>query len=126
MSTTNLEFWNYNFFSQNVSCCFLNFIYSEKATKVCEILTLLLTTVNTVKSKRKILQNFVAFSEYMNFTFRNLLSYLLCFYRKPLTITSTVNYYCIKIWSFKSPAIIRPLWNIWTRMRNKSVISFHY
>ena len=33
----------------------------------CEIFTLLLTTVHTVKSKVKISQNFVTFSEYMNF-----------------------------------------------------------
>ena len=46
----------------------LKFIYSEKATKFCEIFTLLLTTVHTVKSKMKILRNFVAFSEYMRFT----------------------------------------------------------
>ena len=46
----------------------LKFIYSEKATKFCEIFTLLLTTVHTVKSKVNISQNFVAFSEYMNFT----------------------------------------------------------
>ena len=44
----------------------LKFIYSEKATKFCEIFTLLLTTVHTVKSKVKISQNVVAFSEYMN------------------------------------------------------------
>ena len=44
----------------------LKFIYSEKASKFCEIL--LLITVHTVKSKGKISQNFVAFSEYMNFT----------------------------------------------------------
>ena len=45
------------------------FIYSEKATKFGEIFPLLLTTVHTtVKSKGKISQNFVAFSEYMNFT----------------------------------------------------------
>ena len=43
------------------------FIYSEKATKFCEILTLLLSCVVPVKSKVKILQNFLAFSEYMNF-----------------------------------------------------------
>ena len=42
-----------------------NFIYT-----FCEIFTLLLTTVHTVKSEVKILQNFVAFSEYMNFTTR--------------------------------------------------------
>ena len=45
----------------------MKLIYSEKATKFREISTLLLTTVHTVKSKVEILQNFVAFSEYMNF-----------------------------------------------------------
>ena len=45
----------------------LKFIYSEKATKFCEIFPLLLTAVHTVKSKGKISQNFVAFLEYMNF-----------------------------------------------------------
>ena len=45
----------------------IKFIYSEKATKFCEIFHVLLTTVHTVKSKGKISQNFVAFSEYMNF-----------------------------------------------------------
>ena len=46
---------------------YLKFIYSEKATEFCEISTLLLTTVHRVKSKLEISQNFVAFSEYMNF-----------------------------------------------------------
>ena len=46
----------------------IKFIYSEKATKFCDIFTLLLSYVVSVKSKVKILQNFVAFSEYMNFT----------------------------------------------------------
>ena len=45
----------------------LKFIYSQKATKIFEIFPLLLTSVHTVKSKGKISQNFVAFSEYMNF-----------------------------------------------------------
>ena len=45
----------------------VKFIYSEKATKFCEIFNSLLTTVHTVKRKVKILQYFVAFSEYMNF-----------------------------------------------------------
>ena len=45
----------------------VKFIYSEKATKFCEIFPLLLTAVHTVKSKGKISQNFVAFSEYINF-----------------------------------------------------------
>ena len=45
----------------------LKFIYSEKATKFCEISTLLLSYVVPVKSKVEISQNFVTFSEYMNF-----------------------------------------------------------
>ena len=45
----------------------VKFIYSEKATKFCEIFTLLLSYVVPVKSKVKISQNCVAFSEYMNF-----------------------------------------------------------
>ena len=45
----------------------IKFIYSKKATKFSEIFPLLLTAVHTVKSKGKISQNFVAFSEYMNF-----------------------------------------------------------
>ena len=44
----------------------LKFIYSEKATKFCEFFPLLLTVCTVVNSKGKILQNFVAFSEYMN------------------------------------------------------------
>ena len=47
----------------------VKFIYSEKATKFCEIFPLLLTVCTVVKSKGKISQNFVAFSEYMNFTY---------------------------------------------------------
>ena len=45
----------------------VKFIYSEKATKFCDIFTLLLTCTTKDKSKVKILQNFAAFSEYMNF-----------------------------------------------------------
>ena len=50
----------------------IKFIYSEKATKFCEIFPLLLTVCTVVKSKGKISQNFVAFSEYMNFIFPEL------------------------------------------------------
>ena len=45
----------------------LKFIYSEKATKFCEMFSLLFFYVVQVKSKLKILQNFLAFSEYLNF-----------------------------------------------------------
>ena len=40
---------------------FLKFIYSEKATKFCEIFFLLLSVCTVDKSKGKISQNFVAF-----------------------------------------------------------------
>ena len=45
----------------------VKFIYSEKATKFCEISTVDLSYVVTGKSTVDISQNFVAFSEYMNF-----------------------------------------------------------
>ena len=45
----------------------VRFIHSEKATKFCKIFTLLFSYVLAVKSKVKTSQNFVAFSEYMNF-----------------------------------------------------------
>ena len=48
----------------------VKFIYSQKATKFCKIFTLLLPYVVPVKSKVKILQNCVAFSEYLNFSER--------------------------------------------------------
>ena len=58
----------------------LKFIYSEKATNFCEIFTLLLSYAVPVKSKVKILQNFVAFSECMNFTPSDRIRLLLIFY----------------------------------------------
>ena len=45
----------------------LKFIYPEKATKFCEISTVDLSYVLPVKSMVEISQNYVAFSEYMNF-----------------------------------------------------------
>ena len=48
----------------------IKFIYSEKVTKFCEIFTLFLSYVVPVKSKVKISQIFVAFSEYMKFTIK--------------------------------------------------------
>jgi hypothetical protein len=45
----------------------LKFIYSEKATKFC----LLLSVCTVVKSKGKISRNFVAFLEFINFTYRS-------------------------------------------------------
>ena len=45
----------------------VKFIYSEKATNFCETSTVDLSYVVTVKSTLEISQNFVAFSEDMNF-----------------------------------------------------------
>ena len=50
-------------------CRNVKFVYSEKDTKFCEISTFLLSTVHTDKSKLDFLQNCVAFSEYINFTY---------------------------------------------------------
>ena len=61
-----MVFWFQKLFC--TTCTTVEFIYSEKATKFCEIFTLLLTVCTVVKSKVKISKNRVAFSEYMNFT----------------------------------------------------------
>ena len=58
--------------SNELGNTYVKFIYFEKATKFCEIFPFLLSYVVPVKSKEKISQNFVAFSEYTNF----ILSYL--------------------------------------------------
>ena len=63
----------------------VKFIYSEKASTFCEISTLLLSYVVPVKIKVEISQNFVAFSEYMNFKdVRNHVSNFLSFKRTHL------------------------------------------
>ena len=56
----------------------LKFMYSEKATKFCDIFNLLLSYLVPVKSKVKISQNFVAFSEYTNFIKGQLISKQKC------------------------------------------------
>ena len=45
----------------------VKFIYSEKATKFCEISIVDLTGTTSTKYTVEISQNFVSFSEYMNF-----------------------------------------------------------
>ena len=55
-----------NIYSFSISI--LKFIYSEKATKSCEISTLLLSVCTVDKSKVEISKNFEAFSENTNFT----------------------------------------------------------
>ena len=53
--------------SRNIYKKMIKFIYSDKATKFCEIFTLLLTVCTVIKSKVKILQHFVAFLEYIKY-----------------------------------------------------------
>ena len=51
----------------------LKFTYSEKATKFCEISTVdLFYVLVPIKYTEEISQNFVAFSEYMNFKDRTI------------------------------------------------------
>ena len=74
MYAKKLHFFFSNFHSLLLYCDFnqfhdiLKFINSEKATKFCEIVTVDLSYVVPVKSTMEISQNFVAFSEYINFT----------------------------------------------------------
>ena len=56
------------FLKNIVNVQMLKFMQTEKAQKFYKIFTLLLTGTTQSKSKVEILQNFVAFSEYMNFT----------------------------------------------------------
>ena len=49
----------------------LKLIHFERATKFCEIFTLLLSYVVTDECKMEISQNFLAFSEYTNFNQMN-------------------------------------------------------
>ena len=58
---SNITFFDRELRSENHQI--LKFIYSERATKFCEISTLILSYVVPVKSKVEISQNFVAFSE---------------------------------------------------------------
>ena len=69
----------------------VKFIYSEKATKFYEIFPLLLTVCTVVKSKGKISQDFVAFSEYMNFNSTKFVS--LQFHEKCLKVESKSEIY---------------------------------
>ena len=68
---------------------YVKFIYSEKATKFCETFPLLLTVCTVVKSKVKISQNFVAFSEYMNFKnvdFFTCITTIICTYARNIAL----------------------------------------
>ena len=62
---SSLTFRNISHISSLLNSNLVKFKNSEKATKFCEIFTLLLSYVVPVKSKVKISQNFVAFSEFM-------------------------------------------------------------
>ena len=59
-------FWNESKMNHEI----VKFIHSEKSTKFCDISNTYLSYVLPVKWLVEILQNFVAFSEYMNFNFK--------------------------------------------------------
>ena len=61
-----LSFLTSKMLTKNLTESVIKFIYSEKATKFCEISNLLLTGTTKDKIKVEISQNFVAFSEYIN------------------------------------------------------------
>ena len=64
--TFESELWIFTL-SNSLWTLYVKFIFSEKATNFCEISTVDLCYVVTVKSTMEISQNFVAFSEYINF-----------------------------------------------------------
>ena len=114
----------------------LEFIYSEKATKFCEIFPLLLSAVHTVKSKGKISQNFVAFSEYMNFK-ENLLACFLSIMQLLLFSisheTSTMKgffsqkqWICIKSADVTSKHFFSCIWKKVSRLSFFSLVKFIY
>ena len=74
---TFLEFDSYKITGSKLQekiCSLLKFIYSEKAKNIFEIFTFLLSVCTVDKYKLTILQNFVAFSEYITLMkFRKLL-----------------------------------------------------
>ena len=67
---------NRDYFQKRIR--YKKFIYSEKTTKFCKIFPLLLSVWTVDKCKVKISQNFVAFSEYMNFKVHKFLDSLTC------------------------------------------------
>ena len=92
----------------------LKFIYSEKATKFCEIFTLLLTGKTKDKRKVKISQNYLAFSEHMKFKRFRSSAYTIFWAcgKKPInfknasfstvifSFTTSANSYCL-FWKFE-------------------------
>ena len=84
----------------------VKFIYSEKATKFCEISTVDLSCVVTVKSTVEISQNFQAFSEYMNFkkkrnqnlVFHKFASHMIFFHYNYLLFFFSCNYFALCTW----------------------------
>ena len=60
-------FWGLSQTCTRLQVFVIKFIYSEKATKIFEIFPLLLTVCTVDKSKGKISQHFVAFSEYIGY-----------------------------------------------------------
>ena len=102
----------------------VKFIYSEKAMKFCKIFPLLLTVCTVVKNKGKISQNFVAFSEYMNFKTHVFhcfayfcLSNLLVFFQLIFLLAFDISYKVLK--NNSSKILAKHFFNYeWTLNRN--------
>ena len=87
--------------SKEVPHLYVKFIYSEKARKFCKISTVDLTGTTQDQSTVEISQNFVAFSEYMNFTSIqlqiDLIVHFLFSYKSQNSLIAPSIYYCNKI-----------------------------
>ena len=111
-----------------VSGHYLKFIYSEKAKKICKIFPLLLSVCTVDKSKGKISQNFVTFSEYTNFNTLFITKQVVYLHdknilRRPQNFAKSPPYFCLQYiqtkvrWRF-----LKILWssqNIWTLIQKK-------
>ena len=105
----------------------LKFIYSEKATKFCKISTLLLTGTTQDKSKVEISQNFVAFSEYMNFSKpeKSTIEFTLClhiaFSTTNMMSFSFLSRVFASLWARSSYI---PQWNFFFHLSNFACVKF--
>ena len=103
----------------------LKLIYSEKATKFCKISTTDLSYVVPVKSKVEILQNFMVFSEYMNFIWKiwNHTSFFHVFIKKPTP--KLLSLHCYQTWHIESTTTAQQRQSCWNIAYEFS-IKWHY
>ena len=108
----------------------LKFIYSEKATKFCKFSTVNLSYVVPVKSTVVISQNFVAFSEYMNFRSKSEPSAKSSPNRPNSNCVepSSIIPYLQQTWPSMSDCLVTILfwYRIWIKMKNPTFINPNY